>query len=73
MSLVFGFKMQMGVKGFWLGFLLALICLDLFVGYLVIWADWQPKVKSQEATVEGESNGKDLRKSAVINESEEST
>jgi multidrug resistance protein, MATE family len=44
MALIFGFKMEMGVKGFWLGFLLALICLDLCVGYLVIWADWSPKI-----------------------------
>ena len=54
MSLIFGFKLQMGVKGFWLGFLLALIFLDMFVAYLVIWADWEPKVTSQGATVEGE-------------------
>jgi MATE family multidrug resistance protein len=40
LALVFGFKMEMGVKGFWLGFLLALICLDIGVAYLVIWADW---------------------------------
>lgn len=42
MALLFGFKMDMGVKGFWLGFLLALICLDLGVAYLVIWANWSP-------------------------------
>lgn len=38
--------MQMGVKGFWMGFMISLIALDIFVAYLVIWADWKPQVLS---------------------------
>jgi Na+-driven multidrug efflux pump len=57
MALVFGFKMDMGVKGFWLGFLLALICLDIFVGYLVIWADWSPKIVEMAEAEDEDDNG----------------
>lgn len=44
LAIVFGFKLGMGVKGFWLGFMLSMISLDIFVAFLVIYADWTPKV-----------------------------
>lgn len=46
--------MEMGVKGFWLGFLIALICLDIFVAYLVIFANWEP---TADVAVEAEKEG----------------
>jgi Na+-driven multidrug efflux pump len=45
--IIFGFKMNMGIKGFLLGLLIALIVLDLLVAYAVINASWAP-VKDQE-------------------------
>jgi MATE family multidrug resistance protein len=36
----FGFGLEMGIKGFWLGFFLALILLDIGVAWVVIRASW---------------------------------
>ncbi len=44
LGLYLGFKKNLGVKGFWLGYLAALIMLDLIVGFFVIFADWSPKI-----------------------------
>jgi len=41
-ALLLGFKAEMGVKGFWLGFLIALIIMDTILGYLVVSANWSP-------------------------------
>ena len=38
----------MGVRGFWLGFLISLIMLDIGVGYLVLSADWSSKASQDE-------------------------
>ena len=42
LALLFGFKMEMGVKGFWLGYLIALILMDIGVVIVVVTASWQP-------------------------------
>ena len=60
MALLFGFKLEMGVKGFWLGFLLALVCLDVFVAYLVIFADWKPKITAEPEEVSENDREKNL-------------
>jgi len=56
LSLVFGFKMEMGVKGFWMGFMISLICLDIFVAYLVIFANWEPKTLQKDFEKEEEDD-----------------
>lgn len=43
LAIIFGFKMGMGVIGFWFAYMLALITLDIFGAYLVIYAQWMPK------------------------------
>ena len=43
-ALLLGFKAHMGVKGFWLGFLIALIIMDTILGYLVVTANWSPEI-----------------------------
>jgi len=47
-ALILGFKAHMGVKGFWLGFLIALIIMDAILGYLVVSADWSPELIKEE-------------------------
>jgi hypothetical protein len=46
-ALLLGFKAQMGVKGFWLGFLIALIIMDTILGYLVVTANWSPNTDGE--------------------------
>ena len=48
LALIFGFKVGMGVRGFWLGFLFALIVMDGIVSYLIFAADWSPLVQREE-------------------------
>lgn len=45
LALIFGFQMEMGLFGFWLGYLLAMSLLDVIVSYLVVSADWVAKFK----------------------------
>ena len=45
LALIFGFQMEMGLFGFWLGYLLAMSLLDVIVSYLVVTADWVAKFK----------------------------
>jgi len=72
LSLVFGFKMEMGVKGFWMGFMIALIALDIFVAYLVIWANWAPQALiAAEKQIEEEEEDDGFRKSQTVSGNEE--
>ena len=48
MGLYLGFKKDLGVKGFWIGYLVSLVMLDLIVGFFVIFADWSPKISEKE-------------------------
>jgi len=43
-ALYFGFTKELGVKGFWLGFSISMVILDIFVAGFVITADWAPNV-----------------------------
>jgi|DEB19_MinimDraft_2_1074335.scaffolds.fasta_scaffold24701_1 MATE family multidrug resistance protein len=43
-ALHFGFTKELGVKGFWLGYFISLVILDLIVAAIVITADWAPNV-----------------------------
>lgn len=45
LALVFGFELEMNLYGFWLGYLLAMVLLNIIVSYLVISADWVAKFK----------------------------
>lgn len=45
LALIFGFQMQMGLFGFWLGYILAMALLDVIVSYLVVTAEWVAKFK----------------------------
>jgi Na+-driven multidrug efflux pump len=45
LALVFGFELEMNLYGFWLGYLLAMILLNIIVSYLVVSADWVAKFK----------------------------
>ena len=40
LALVLGFKMEMGVRGFWLGFTGAIICTDIFVTMVIVCSSW---------------------------------
>ena len=40
LALVLGFKMEMGVRGFWLGFTVAIICQDIFVTMVIVCSSW---------------------------------
>mmetsp|Transcript_37541 Transcript_37541/g.49370 ORF Transcript_37541/g.49370 Transcript_37541/m.49370 type:complete len:158 (+) Transcript_37541:991-1464(+) len=41
LALTFGFKMDMDVRGFWLGFTLALALQDIIVTLIIVCTDWQ--------------------------------
>jgi len=43
-ALHFGFTKGMGVKGFWLGYFISMVILDVVIAGLVITAEWTPKV-----------------------------
>ena len=55
LALVLGFKMEMGVKGFWLGFTVAIICQDIFVTMVIVCSSWavdQKTVPTNEQSYE---------------------
>ena len=47
LALVFGFKMEMGVRGFWLGFTVAIICQDIFVTIVIVCSNWAVDQKTE--------------------------
>jgi len=47
-ALVFGFKLEMGLVGFWLGFMIAMFLLDVVVTYIIVTADWEIGMKQNE-------------------------
>ncbi len=52
LALLLGFKLDMGVKGFWLGFTFALILQDIIVSLIILCADWNvqdPKNNEDDA------------------------
>ena len=48
LALYFGFSKGMGIKGFWMGMLVAETSLDLTVAYVVMTAKWEPKIGLEE-------------------------
>lgn len=51
LALIFGFQMEMNIYGFWLGYVLAMVLLDIIVSYLVATADWVAKFKGTVSEV----------------------
>jgi len=49
LAIVFGFRMEMGVRGFWLGFTLAMALQDLTVSSIIVCADWNLAAKGDGA------------------------
>ena len=49
LALVLGFKLEMGIRGFWLGFTIALIFQDLLVTLIICRADWAINEKANKA------------------------
>jgi len=47
LALLFGFRWNMRVKGFWMAYMISLVALDVFVAFLVINAKWLPKALNQ--------------------------
>lgn len=64
LGLYLGFKKHLGVKGFWMGYLFALVIYDVIVFCFVILADWSPKSflkeKSAQSQLENEEDGKEI-------------
>jgi len=55
LAIYLGFKKGLDLYGFWLGFAIALIFLDIIVGIIVIKSDWSDKslsLEKTEATIE---------------------
>ena len=51
LALVLGFKLGMGVRGFWLGFTVALICQDILVTLVILRSKWAVDPKAEAAHV----------------------
>ena len=47
LALYFSFTVGMGVKGFWLGYMIIVIFLCISVVILVIFTDWSPKIAEE--------------------------
>ena len=47
LALLLGFRMDMGVKGFWLGFTFALIAQDVIISVIIVLADWNVTDKEE--------------------------
>jgi hypothetical protein len=58
----------MGVKGFWLGFLIALIIMDICLGYLVVTANWSPELATNEEDeiLQNEDDYKKIQQSKMV-------
>jgi hypothetical protein len=48
LALVLGFKLEMGLVGFWVGFMIAMFLLDVVVTYIIVTADWEIGLKQSE-------------------------
>ena len=48
LALVLGFKMEMGLVGFWIGFTAALTLQDILVSGIIVCADWNIGTKLEE-------------------------
>lgn len=47
LALLFGFRMQMSLRGFWAGYIIAMAVVDVVVIYLVVVASWEAKFMLQ--------------------------
>lgn len=43
LALLFGFKMEKSLRGFWAGYIVAMAVVDIVVIYLVVVAKWEAK------------------------------
>ena len=48
LALVFGFLLEMGLVGFWLGFMIAMFLLDFVVTIVIATANWEIGMKNDE-------------------------
>lgn len=48
LALVLGFKVEMGLVGFWLGFTIALTMQNIIVSLIIFCANWEIGTKAQE-------------------------
>ena len=46
-ALFFGFELELGLSGFWYGYVIAMCFLDLIVIYLVFSSSWQAEFKAE--------------------------
>ena len=51
LALVLGFKHEMGLVGFWLGFMIAMFLLDFVVIFIIVTADWEIGTKNDETSL----------------------
>ena len=52
LALVLGFRLNMGVRGFWLGFTVALIVKECLVSIVILRSSWAPDQKTEPTAVE---------------------
>ena len=53
LAMVLGFKMGMGVRGFWLGFTFAIVAQNVIVMVIIVLADWNVVAKKdKDASIE---------------------
>lgn len=78
LALVLGFKLEMGVRGFWLGFTCALLLQDIIVTLIIVCTDWDSVRADKEISEESkqllEDDQGSLAKSQVyqLNEKDDS-
>ena len=65
LALVFGFKMEMGVRGFWLGFTVAIICQIIFVTMVIVCSSWTVDQKTEP--IDEKSFEKEVQTTPSIN------
>ena len=51
LALHWGFTKELGVKGFWLGYFVALVIQDFTIAGFVVTADWTPKVLQADVII----------------------
>ena len=59
LAIFLGFKLAMGVKGFWLGFTIALSCQDIIVTLIIITANWEIGSKKRTSDSKAEESCED--------------
>ena len=52
LALWLGFTLQLELMGFWLGFFVAMIILDVIIAIVVIYADWEVGKKAKQEAAE---------------------